>query len=335
MSTVRQDLLARLSPPGRSFRALLTAALALAAACSGDDGTAPLQEPVRLEIVSGDAQAGLPGDPLQQSLVVRATRDGVPVSVAVTFDPSAGAVNTRTRSTTSDGTAAVRWTLPAGALMLDDATVTATVQGGDQVLFTARLARPDETDLVISEDGLSVRLLAYPVGAFTEDSYLRRTFTDSAHFHVPDPAALGELAAFTPGRAPLLVSANWTTGPDTVRLHFESSVIRIPLTIWVVEPPFDHTMELVDIHLQGVRDTWEVQAGIGLGDVRIVDATEFPGADQFQQTLGSLCDPAVLTMIGTDAGRLNAYYLGQPSLGSGIHCGEGVMQIFPLAWERS
>ena len=325
-------------------RTLALLALPLLAACGGggDGGAAPaVTQPTRavvaLEIVSGTGQGGAPAEPLAEPLVVRVTRDGQPAAgVSVAFQASAGQLDADARTTDAAGRAEVRWTLPADGGAIAGARVTAQVAGSaaPAVTFAARRLRDDEMDLVLADPGTTVRLLAYRAGAFRLDAYDRRAFTDSLQLRYADPAARDELVAFTAGRAPLLVPVAWTARRDTVRLRFAREVIRVPMTIWVVQPPFDSTAKLVAMHLQGVRDSWEAQAGIGLRDVRIVDATRLPGVSRYQGTGITACDASIRTVVGFDQGRLNAYYIGQPNVGSAGYCGEGWMQVFPLAWER-
>ncbi|HYW13267.1 MAG TPA: Ig-like domain-containing protein [Longimicrobium sp.] len=325
---------------------ILAVAVAVAAAACGDGGGGgtgpePQPSPVRLQIVSGDGQGGFAGETLFRPLVVRATRDGQPVpSVAVTFAATDGELDGAvTRTTDASGEAGIPWKLPADPSRIATARVRARMAAGtsaDSVVFSARSFRADEMDLVLSDGGRPVKLLAYDRGAYQPTSFVRRDFTDSAHVQFADPALFDELVAFTPGRAPLLLAPSWTPGRDTVQLRFSTEVIRMPMTIWVVQPPFDSIVKLVQRHLKGVEDSWEAQAGIGLRDVRIVDATGFAGAPPFQNTLpSSACNPTLYTEIGRDAGRLNAYYVGQPPIGSAGYCGDGAMMIFPLAWERA
>lgn len=321
------------------------AVLAVAVAACGDGGGGgtgpdPQASPVRLEIVSGDGQAGFAGETLFRPLVVRATRDGQPVSsVAVTFSATEGELDgAATRTTHVAGETGITWKLPADPSRIAGARVRVRLADGtstDSVEFSARPFRADEADLVLSDGGRPVTLLAYDESAFQPTGFVRRDFADSAHVQFADPARYDELVAFTPGRAPLLLAQPWTPRRDTVQLRFSTEVIRMPITIWVVQPPFDSTARLVQRHLKGVADSWEAQAGIGLRDVRIVDATGFAGAPPFQHTLPtSACNTTLYTAIGRDPGRLNAYYVGQPPTGSAGYCGDGAMMIFPLAWER-
>lgn len=321
----------------------VVALCAAAAACDGGGGGGdpvdpdPQPKPIVLSIASGDAQAGAPDEPLGNPLVVRATRDGQPVpNLSIEFETNAGSVNLAVVTTGGTGEAGVHWRLPADPAAMNGARVVARLAGtpATQVSFTARIMRPDEMDLVIGPSGVPVKLVVYDHATYSAEQISRKSFTDSLHVYFGNPAARDEIVAFTPGRAPTMIPGAWTPGRDTVRIQFAQEVIRIPLTIWVVEPPFDSTMILVQRHLQFVAESWESQAGIGLRDVRIVDATGFPGARDFQGTLQQACATPIQTLVGWDAGRMNAYYTGQPPIGSAVYCGGGWMEIFPLSWQR-
>jgi hypothetical protein len=308
-------------------------------ACVGGLVPGADQSPLRFDVLQGGAQVGTPGEYLDEPLVLRVTRDGQAVpGLAVQLRATAGMLDAVTVLTNAVGIGQTRWRMPTDAAALLGARVVArTVDAShpDSAVFTARGPRADEMDLVVAEPGLPVRLLVYERDAFAAGRYQRADFTDSTRLYTAPNMARNEIVAFAPGLAPLVVPIAWTGRPDTVRLRFSREVIRVPLTIWVVQPPFDSTSKLAQTHLAGVRDSWEAQAGIGLRDVRIVDATGFALSRRFQGQTVPSCDPAIRTDVGTDAGRLNAYYTGQAPIGSAAHCGEGWMQIFPLAWERS
>lgn len=102
----------------RALRSPLTgSALALLAACGGDDLVLPDQtEPARIAIVSGTNQAGSVGTMLAEPLVVRVTdsRDRPVGNREVVFQVlvgEGGSVTPDTALTDSDGRASVRWIL--------------------------------------------------------------------------------------------------------------------------------------------------------------------------------------------------------------------------------
>ena len=328
---------------GFSRRTMVLLACASLAACGGDGGggtTTPSPQIV-LQVVSGDQQAGVPGMPLPEPLVVKSTLGGAAAaSVAIRFSATGGALDgAAVRTTDQQGLVEVHWTLPE----TEDAIAAARVHArpasveGAAVTFSARRMRPDEQDLVLVPGGSPVRMLLYPSLGFSPASAFRATFTDSLRLP-PFAASWNEVAVFAPGRAPVMTKVDWTSRRDTVRIEFPE-MIRLPLTVWVVQPPFDSTMKLVNMHIEGVAQTWEALAGIGLGDIRIVDATGFPEAHRFQGTGIPNCSPGVELFIGRDAGRLNMYYLGSAAIGeiipSAAYCGGGWMESYPLAWQRS
>lgn len=331
---------------GRWTAVALVGALA---ACGGDGGggggggpVTPVEPARKLEVMSGNGQGGFGGGMLQGPLVVRVTRGGQPVAnVLVSFSANAGILAPDNATTDADGIAQVRWRMPDDEAVIPAARATAQLASGtaaDSVIFSARLARRDEMDLLTAPAGVPVRFLAYNAGEYHPTQAVRYTFTDSMLVRFRDYTASDEIAAFAPGYAPLLVLPDWRARRDTIHLPFTSEVLRIPITIWVVQPPFDSTAKLVNMHLQKVAEVWEPRARIGLRDVRIVDATGFPQAHLFQGDGLTLCNPAEKEAIGWDAGRLNVYYLGQSRFNditpSGSYCGSGWIEIPPLAWQR-
>jgi hypothetical protein len=97
---------------------LIFSACAALAACNGASDSDP-QVPARLDVVAGDAQAGLPSTELAQPLVVRVVDDkGKPVrGRVVNFRVTAGggSVFAGTAETNADGEARERWTLGPSA----------------------------------------------------------------------------------------------------------------------------------------------------------------------------------------------------------------------------
>lgn len=311
-------------------------------ACGGDGGTGPgpgpgPETPLVLQVMSGNAQPGMPGEELWNPLVVRATRGGQPVQYElISFSATAGMISIPTGTTDADGQASVRWTLPAEEAAVAGARVRARVTGSlDSVVFSARIAGRADRDKVTGPAGVPIRMMVYKAGAWTHTGFVRHDFTDSVRLWV-QPGIHDEIVAFAPGRAPLLLEPSWSRGERPVQLQFREDVIRMPITFWIVQPPVDSAVMLIERNLQGVRDSWEAQAGIGLRDVRIIDATNHPSAARFQGELASpLCDPTIFTDIGHDDGRLNVYHVGMPPFGVAIHCGEGNILFFPRSWERS
>jgi len=101
------------------------------------------QRPHTLTAVSGDQQAGVPGEPLADPLVVRLDdRLGHPIAgVEVTFasDAGSGSVSPATPKTDANGKAQASWTAGAGE---GTQTASAVVAGLDSVHFTATVKAP-------------------------------------------------------------------------------------------------------------------------------------------------------------------------------------------------
>ncbi len=138
-------------------RAVGLAAAVLLAACSASDRQAP--DPATLELTkpdenSGDAQVGVAGKTLPDSLRVLVTRDGAPVEgVTVLWFTTEGTVAPAEVRTGSDGIAATTWTTMA---LFAEQFATARIEGGPTTGFTA-IATPDpdapNTVMVVSDGG--------------------------------------------------------------------------------------------------------------------------------------------------------------------------------------
>ena len=135
------------------------AAVSLLLACGASDREAP--DPAGLILAkppasSGDAQVGIAGVRLPDSLRVRVTRDEVPEEgVMVIWSTPEGSVNPAAARTGPDGMAATTWTpLPLFAEQIARAHIEGV--SGQAVLFTA-IATPDpgapNTVLVLSDGG--------------------------------------------------------------------------------------------------------------------------------------------------------------------------------------
>ena len=149
---------------------LLPLAAALLTACGASDRQAP--DPSTLELTkpegrSGDAQVGVAGRPLPDSLRVLVTRDGDPVEgITVEWFTTEGSLDPTEVRTGPDGHAATSWTTMA---LFAEQFAVARIDGGPTLGFTA-IATPDpeapNTILVLSEGGnrFEPSTYAVPVG---------------------------------------------------------------------------------------------------------------------------------------------------------------------------
>jgi hypothetical protein len=324
----------------RSRRSALAAALALAAAaCDGGGGssgggTLPTTDPVQLALVSGSGQEAAPGERLREVLTVRATRNGLPVSgVQVTFAaaPGSGIAQTVEGITNLAGEAYAFWHLPAERA--PGYTLTASVAGADPVVFRSTPVPPERLDAVYTDYAGPVRLLVYERERFPEDERLfSATLRDSLLISpFDDPRRRTEAVAFAAGHPPLLLDRiAWTSARDSLRLQFLPRV-RVPMTLWVVDGPWEEVGALARTQAQNARDAWRA-AGVEL-EITIVDATRYPGAAKYQDVMVEMCRNGVAEAIGTVPGHLNAYYVWDVHNtefnqgGQGVHCGGGHIEL--------
>jgi len=146
---------------------LLAVALALLPACGSGDRQAPTTTDLALEKAptgSGDAQVGVAGEPLEQDLRVRVTRNEEPVEgVTVYWTTGQGSMSPATGLTDTDGISSSRWTTKYvyveqeafANLEPDRPRVPGSILPG-MIMFTAIAAPdPDATNTVhvLSADG--------------------------------------------------------------------------------------------------------------------------------------------------------------------------------------
>lgn len=314
----------------RTHRWAVPLLAAAAAACDGGGGgggTGPdLNAPALMQIATGDAQHGLPGETLPVPLTVRVTRaDGTPAAgVAVRFIAAAGAVDVVAPTTTDEGLAFAWYRMPddpSGEL-----AVRAEATGLPPVTFRAGRMPNEQTDLVFTRDRGPVHVLAYNPfvqGGHTEA--FRASFADSLLIRpFQDPRAYHEVVGFAAGRPPAMARVSWSVRRDSVQLVFPP-MVTVPLTVWVVKAPFEtlgpQSARLVD----SATAAWS-RGGIAF-DARIVDATGFANAEEFQGIDVEPCQSRLPELIGWDAGRINVYYVGgiyHPESGirgQGVYCG--------------
>jgi hypothetical protein len=313
--------------------AILVLAAAAAACDGGGGGTGPVVQPaLQLRITTGDAQQGLPGETLPVPLTVSLTRaDGTPMAgVPVQFTPTAGTVQVVAGTTTAEGVAFAWWKLPADAL--GELSVRAEAGGAQAVTFRAGRLPSEQTDLVFTRQGGPVNLLVYD--AFQQSGYasgFRARFADSLLVRPFDtPREFNEVFAFTPGRAPLVARVAWTSVRDSIQLVFRETVV-LPVTIWVVKAPFDVLAEQSRRLADSANSVWS-RGGIAF-ETRIVDATGFANAAEYQGPDVDPCKAGLPERIGADAGRINVYYVGgiyHPEFdirGQGIYCGDQMIVL--------
>lgn len=316
---------------------LMLAAAAAACDAGGGGGTGGPVEPgpqaIRLEVLSGDAQLGLPGETLPRELVVRAVRaDGAPLDgVAVGFiaAPGSGSVYQTRMVTNTDGVATAWWTLPAD--LSGTPTLRVEAAGAEPAAFTAGRLPGDQADLVLNREPGPVSLMVYNAFEQKWSEAFRASFADSLLVRpFAPPHRYNEVFAFSAGRPPRLARPTWTTVRDTVNLWPGVEPV-VPVTIWVVKAPFSELGALSRAQADSAAAVWD-RGGIRF-DFRIVDATEYPNAAEYQGPDVDACRAGLPERIGWDEGALNVYYVGgiyDPRYdvrGQGGYCGDELIAL--------
>ena len=207
-------------------------ALLVLSACGGDSLdisepiTPPTPLPNLLEVVSGNAQRGLTGRALADSIVVRArTRSGAPaVGIELSWTASAGTLSSATTTTDGNGLARVQWIAGSGdgtATVTYPASAPATGRGARYRLTitsngrlsgACQLARRtlDPTELTLGPTDLTRSLAAtaphHAVALFVDFSNAPATQTTDFMFNRMVRSGLNRLNEISHGRAQLRVT---------------------------------------------------------------------------------------------------------------------------------
>jgi len=287
--------------------------------CAGE-GTGPDPDPTpdrpratTVEVVSGAAQLSLAGTPLPDPVVIRVRdQDGLPIAaIPVSVRPSGnGRVALGRANTDFDGTAGAVWTLGD---QVGEQTLRFDVPGiAEPLVMSAEGALLDAVDVlrVDALPGGSVGLLASGRTHYGDvmDYDVLVTETEGAFGDFRAGAPRSELAVLTRFGAPRLVPNPWTDGIDEVEVEV-STPIEVPLTIRVLQAPFEATLETVEAELEYAREVYESEGlGVVFTDVEIVDATGIEDTDELKDFLCSE-RTALESAVGHDDDRLNVYYL--------------------------
>jgi len=319
----------------------LVACMALAA-CGSEPTRPPVPDdpvPATVEIVSGDGQVTLARSALPEPITVRVRdQDGLPIAaVRVRATPSGtGRAEPAATSTGFDGTVSVSWTLGD---RVGEQTLRLEVDGiADPSVVTAEGAELDAVDVLRLDalPGGSVGLLASGQTIFGEvrDYDILVTEPESAFGDFRAGATRSELAVLSPDGTPRLVRNPWTDGIDEVEVSV-STPLEVPLTVRVLQSPFEATRETVEDELAFAAEIFEREGlGITLTDVEIVDATGVEGTDALADFVCSERTTLEST-VGHDDDRLNVYYLttvdGSTSRGQSCIIGGNFVAMASLA----
>ncbi|MFN0103605.1 MAG: hypothetical protein ACKV2U_16130 [Bryobacteraceae bacterium] len=122
-----------------------------------------------------------------------------------------------------------------------------------------------------------------------------------------------EVAAFTNGRPPKVITSPWTGGDDSFDANFRP-VIAIPVTVWIVKGPFnDQRQHVIEACIRTSAIWQNERMGVIFSPFDIQDATADPqAASHFAFPNGDVGDSVwapLRTDIGFVAGRLNIYWV--------------------------
>lgn len=140
-----------------------------------------------------------------------------------------------------------------------------------------------------------------------------------------------ELIAFHSQHAPTLITnVPWTEEQDIIPVTLNES-IGLTVTFWVIADPFEEIEQLINDAVNITNSIWTSErAGLQIEDVRIKDATNIVGRDEFLNfTCGS--NFQLTETIGFDPTTLNVYYADAVDFGTGsltsngVWCGNGII----------
>lgn len=290
----------------------LAAAAVLFSACddsAGPVGPASDTEFPAIEIVSGNEQVGLAGQPLPAPLRVRVTDARGEPLVARTMGFSVrmggGTIVPIRVLTDEDGIAEARWILGADGPQ----QVTVQLVPGITALFLAGITSPSQEDVVIVEG------IDSDTGVLIDGESWLGPANDLAYGSAGPVVAAGdwrgvnadrnEVVVFSRRGPPrLLRDVVWTPEPDTLRVASPEPV-DVPVTFWLVTAPFDERRAQVRERVNEATGIF-LNQGVGVGiDAEYRDAS----AVTADVALDFTCDgrQALESAVGRVEGRINVY----------------------------
>lgn len=180
-----------------------------------------------------------------------------------------------------------------------------------------------DTIRVQNSSGQPVGLLVDAQNGTTTVNDRGVTFTGSSVgiTNYSSAAQSNEVVAFTNDRPPKYQATPWTPNRDTFDVPFQS-LIRVPVTVWIVRGPFaaqrTHAIEAC-IRTSAI---WQAERmGIDFGPFEVLDATANPKApDHYAFPNGDVGDSVWKPLrddIGFIPGRVNIYWVDTVNGGTG------------------
>ena len=289
---------------------------------------APVASALRLEATAGDGQRWILGERLPGEPTVRVTRAdrSAAAGVRVRFRVTGGGGTVTPAEAVTDiaGYASASWTLGRAGSGAQALVATADELPGRSAAFTARGVDPATVDVVLARglDPSAARVVFTSRETFTGAGAVVAEVRDATRL-VPfdEPVSFDQLVAYAPGHPPVAVApVTWTPRPDTVVVRF-AAAHRLPLTVWIVQPPFEEMAQVARTHVATMNAIYRANGvGVEFADVTIVDATRF--AVEFPATLfASECNGQVLEVVGRARNRMNVYYVPRVAQYAGYACG--------------
>lgn len=294
----------------------MVAAAVLVSGC-GDHPPDPVAPPdgegavlPEIEILSGDNQVGLAGQPLPAPLRIRVTdgRGNASAARSIGFSVRTGggrAVPVRAM-TDGDGIGEARWILG-----LEDGPqqVSAQTDPGVTAIFVAGITAPSQQDVVVVEgarSGAGVQIDGESwIGPVNDFVYASEGPLVAAGDWRDSGPGRNEVVVFRRRGPPrLLRDVGWTPEPDTLRVAAVEP-IDLPVTFWLVAGPFDQTRTAVQERVDEATGIF-LNQGVGL---RIVPEFQDASAVTDSVALAFTCDgrEALQAAVGRLDGRINAY----------------------------
>ena len=302
------------------------------ASCGGEPTGPPPGPPVATSVVvlSGDDQTSLPTLWLPQSIVIQVLdQNGLPfASARVTVEAEDGGdIEQNLTSSGPDGRVTIRWRLGSEIGPQSLSVLVSGVSGPSTV--SANAAQMDTVDLVHVSGAPGGVYGALSSGTTTFGNVIDYGSTSSSaeaaagDFRASSGVGRSEITFFSPDVPPRLILDPWTDEPDVVETSF-TDPLEVPVTVWIMEEPFDSTVERVR---RDVDYTEYVYAQEALGivfDLEIVDATATENIDSLMVFTCSKATTVEET-VGHRDNRLNLYYLTTVDGGSrrGVACPVG------------
>lgn len=256
-------------------RGIAVLAIGLAAGC-GPSPAGPGAD-LHLEVISGDAQAGVAGQPLPDGLVLRVMDGrgrpvpGVGVEMRVVSGSGVvfGAGSTSGSISGPTGYVRFRWTLGADPSALNISQASVPGAAGASVELSARAISPEEAD-VVRLTGLGPGpTFIVPISADPEPRILR---VDDSVFITVLSRRHTEHVVFSRHRPPTVFQTPAEASPATVRVDLPEPV-PVPFRFIVRAPPFDSTVRILEDQLRRVEDVFGPFGAVP-GPAEFVDRTE-------------------------------------------------------------